>query len=295
MDSILAVPTKATDLKTQASTGEGTADSEQPNLEGLLFAVAQRGSLGTKILTSINVGKHKYWSYMFSGTFIGIPLREYIGVIHDDIVNVWNFNDPNHQCLKSSDFRALMTHLVADLASDRPNPPNLVDNTIKIIGPAVGIATSIPPTAPFVLPAALVVALASWAYGIYQRTPEILRYLMGYVIDIIIVMSCLFALVDSRGLDTISPAISRAMVNLVLKEYSQLKGSIHEEVKSYVNDTTFAAFKPKGAIDRISTLVEVEQYKELHRAVISAASKTLDDNEKWITPDDLNRVTVRTS
>jgi hypothetical protein len=79
-------------------------------------------------------------------------------------------------------------------------------------------------------------------------SPEILRYLTGYVIDIIIVMSCLFALVDSRGLDTMSPA----MVNLVLKEYSRLKGSIHEEVKSYVNDTTFAAFKPKGGIDRLT-------------------------------------------
>jgi hypothetical protein len=122
-------------------------------------------------------------------------------------------------------------------------------------------------------------------------SPEILRYLMGYVIDIIIVMSCLFALVESRGLDRISPT----MVNLVLKEYSRLKGSIHEEVKSYVNATTFPAFKPKGAIDRISTLVEVEQYKELHKAVISAASKSLDDTEKWITPDDLNLVTVHTS
>jgi len=102
---------------------------------------------------------------------------------------------------------------------------------------------------------------------------------MGYVIDITIVMSCLFTLVDSRGLDRISPA----MVNLVLKEYSRFKGSIHEEVMSYVNDTTFAALKPKGAIDRISHLVEVERYKELHEAVILSASRTLDDKEPWIT------------
>ncbi|KAF9504149.1 hypothetical protein BS47DRAFT_1355553 [Hydnum rufescens UP504] len=52
---------------------------------------------------------------------------------------------------------------------------------------------------------------------------------------------------------------------------------------SYVNDTTFAALKPKGAIDRISHLVEVERYKELHEAVILSASRTLDDKEKWIT------------
>ncbi|KAF9516297.1 hypothetical protein BS47DRAFT_1340891, partial [Hydnum rufescens UP504] len=96
MNSILA----PTDPKPQTTMGQGTADSEQPNPQGLLFAVAQRGSLETKISTSIgssSVGKHKYWGYMFSGTLNGIPLDECVGVIHDDIVNIWNFNDPNHQ------------------------------------------------------------------------------------------------------------------------------------------------------------------------------------------------------
>jgi len=132
MNSILGVPTKATDPKTQAPTSEGTADSEPPNLEGWLFAAAQRGSLGTNISTSIAVGRHKYWGYMFSGMFTGIPLDECIGVIYDGIVNVWNFNDPNYQCLKSPEFRGLMTHLVTDLASNRPNPPTLRRNSPSI-------------------------------------------------------------------------------------------------------------------------------------------------------------------
>jgi len=97
----------------------------------------------------------------------------------------------------------------------------------------------------------------------------------------IIVMSCLFALVDSRGLDR----ISLAMVNLVLREYSQHKGSIHEQVKSYVTDTTLPGLRPKRAIDRISELVKVGQYRELHAAVILSASRPLDNKEKWIPPD----------
>ncbi|KAF9504844.1 hypothetical protein BS47DRAFT_1386146 [Hydnum rufescens UP504] len=274
MNSILGVPTKATDPKTQAPTGEGTAGSEPPNLEGWLFAVAQRGSLATKISTSIDVGRHKYWGYMFSGTFTGIPLNEYIGVIHDDIVNVWNFNDPNHQAVSEVARISRPDDASGDRSCEQP-----AASSEFIVGAAAGVAASAPPSAPYVLPAAIAVALASWAYGIFKRTPEILRYLMGYVIDITIVMSCLFTLVDSRGLDRISPA----MVNLVLKEYSRFKGSIHEEVMSYVNDTTFAALKPKGAIDRISHLVEVERYKELHEAVILSASRTLDDKEPWIT------------
>ncbi|KAF9512330.1 hypothetical protein BS47DRAFT_1394330 [Hydnum rufescens UP504] len=263
MNSILGVPTKATDPKTQAPTGEGTADSEPPNLEGWLFAATQRGSLGTNISTSIAVGRHKYWGYMFPGMFTSIPLDECIGVIHDDIVNVWNLNDPNHQA-----------HLASVVAQ------RCIDNTVKIVGSAVGVATSAPPSVPYVLPAAIAVALASRAYGIYQRTPEILRYLMGYVIDLIIVMSCLFTLVDSRGFDRISPA----MVNLVLRVYSQYKGSIHEQVKSYVNDTTLPGLRPKRTINQIPELVNGEQYKDLHRAVILSVSRTLDDKEKCITP-----------
>ncbi|KAF9509658.1 hypothetical protein BS47DRAFT_141219 [Hydnum rufescens UP504] len=98
---------------------------------------------------------------------------------------------------------------------------------------------------------------------------------MGYLIDIIVVMSCLFALVDSRGLDRISPAIGHSRAEGVFRH----KGRGHEQVKLYVNDTKFPGLRPKRAIDRISVLVKVGKYKELDAAVILAASRTLDDEE----------------
>ncbi|KAF9504239.1 hypothetical protein BS47DRAFT_1355448, partial [Hydnum rufescens UP504] len=52
MNTLVDAPTK-TGPKTQTATGEATGDSEQPNLGTWLFAVAQRGSLGRKISTSI--------------------------------------------------------------------------------------------------------------------------------------------------------------------------------------------------------------------------------------------------
>ncbi|KAF9507789.1 hypothetical protein BS47DRAFT_1351102 [Hydnum rufescens UP504] len=52
MNTIVDAPTK-TGPKTQTATGEATGDSEQPNLGTWLLTVAQRGSLGTKISTSI--------------------------------------------------------------------------------------------------------------------------------------------------------------------------------------------------------------------------------------------------
>jgi hypothetical protein len=64
----------------------------------------------------------------------------------------------------------------------------------------------------------------------YYR-PEILRYLMVYVIDIIIVMSCLFALVDSGGLDR----VSFSMVNLVPRDRLLRRGAVRSRyMKAYV-------------------------------------------------------------
>jgi hypothetical protein len=37
----------------------------------------------------------EYWGYLFSGAFTGRPLDQCIRVIHDDIVDVWNFHDPD--------------------------------------------------------------------------------------------------------------------------------------------------------------------------------------------------------
>jgi len=255
MNSIVGVP-KVDNSRT--TIDEGAADSQGPNLGSWLLAAAQRSSLKTKITMSIDVGRHKYWGYMFSGAFAGRPLRECIGVIHDDIINVWNFHDPDRQGLKSPEFRTQILNMLADLG-DPPDPSSDVD-----------IDTQNEPSSDltFILQAPMFVAaeVASWVRGMYRKTSETLRFLMGYVIDIIIVMSCLFALVDSRGLDQISPAV----VNLVVGAYSDSphKRRVHNLIRSYIDGTSLQALRPGRAIEQISDLVQVD--KDLHEAVISA-------------------------
>jgi len=208
---------------------------------------------------------------MFSGTLAGKSIDECFRVIHDDIVNVWNFHDPNHQCLKSSEFRTLMVHVLTDLG---------IDNTTY----AGRLPITTGPLLIFAAPYFVADGLASWFRGMYQKTPETLRYIMGYVIDIIVVMSCLFNLVGSGGFDRIFPA----MVNLVLVEFynSSHKREIHNQIKKHVKDTTFAGLKPNTTIDQITELVKLDKYKDLHEAVI-AKSKTLVDREGWITTKNL--------
>jgi len=267
MNSIVSVPTEAVLPNTQTSTGEGTLDTGNPNIGQWLFGSAQRGSVGTKITTSIDVGRHQFWTYMFSGTLTRKPIEEWLRVIHDDIVNVWNFHDPNHQCLKSSEFRTLMVHMLTDLN---------IDNTTRAGRRPITMGPLLVSAAQYFVADGLI----SWFRGMYQKTPETLRYLMGYVIDIIIVMGCLFILVGSGGFDRISPA----MVNLVLVEYcsSPHKRDIHNQIKKHVDNTTLAGLKPTKAIGQITELVKFDKYKDLQEA-ITAKSKTLDNTAGWIT------------
>jgi hypothetical protein len=53
MGSIVRVPQEATGPNSRTAMGEGAVDSQEPNIEGWLLAAAQRGSLKTKITTSI--------------------------------------------------------------------------------------------------------------------------------------------------------------------------------------------------------------------------------------------------
>ncbi|KAF9520022.1 hypothetical protein BS47DRAFT_1336305 [Hydnum rufescens UP504] len=67
MNTIVDAATE-TGPKTPTATGEATRDSEQPNLEAWLFAVAQRGSPGTKISASIE------WVQSVHYCLSGVPI-----------------------------------------------------------------------------------------------------------------------------------------------------------------------------------------------------------------------------
>ncbi|KAF9520371.1 hypothetical protein BS47DRAFT_1446745 [Hydnum rufescens UP504] len=149
-----------------------------------------------------------------------------------------------------------------------------VDTTFMIMAPAAAMGKAPPPSASIVLPVATTVALASSADG----SPKILRYLMGYVIGMIIVVSCIFASVkvpwngSECGLDRISPAT----VSLVLRSIHGVRAASMSRSNRM---PTPPSLKSKRAIGRISELVKAEQCKELHAAAILVASRTLGEEE----------------
>ncbi|KAG1897018.1 uncharacterized protein F5891DRAFT_563900 [Suillus fuscotomentosus] len=74
----------------------------------VITSIAQRIQPGLKMKASIEVGKRRYWKTLSLGTiFMKHKMRDCLYVLHTDIVDVWDFNDPHHYLL-SAEFRELM-------------------------------------------------------------------------------------------------------------------------------------------------------------------------------------------
>ncbi|KAE9390773.1 hypothetical protein BT96DRAFT_1001977 [Gymnopus androsaceus JB14] len=81
----------------------------------ILWALAQRASVDAKVNACIEVGRRKYWAGLASGLHLpGKTLQQCLNRIHDDMLDIWNFNDPL-MILKSQDFKNIMFKMVGDL------------------------------------------------------------------------------------------------------------------------------------------------------------------------------------
>ncbi|KAG2081316.1 hypothetical protein BD769DRAFT_1621226 [Suillus cothurnatus] len=83
----------------------------------VMISIAQRVDPGLKFKASIDVGKRRYWKALTSyPAFQDRGLRDWLRVLHFDIVAVWNFDDP-YSYLYSDDFRKLMVNMIDKLDS----------------------------------------------------------------------------------------------------------------------------------------------------------------------------------
>ncbi|KAG2126495.1 hypothetical protein BD769DRAFT_1575674 [Suillus cothurnatus] len=81
----------------------------------VMTSIAQRVDPRLKFKASIEVGKRRYLRALTSyPAFPDRRLRDWLRVLHFDIVAVWNFSDP-HGYLYSDDFRKLMVNMINKL------------------------------------------------------------------------------------------------------------------------------------------------------------------------------------
>ncbi|KAI5993254.1 hypothetical protein EDD15DRAFT_2439401 [Pisolithus albus] len=204
--------------------------TSQPNMVSpvpFAAAGAQRVEPGVKIQSSINVGKQRYWRALASSTnFWGFTMLDCLGVIHTDIISVWNFYDPS-EYLSSEEFRNLMVNMVAkvDAPTDSPASTNLTRSD-TFSGPLPLITAAI-----VILPFLAGLALVRWVNESYQRLQNVHQKFMAYIVDLTHVLDILFALKGGEG----GKRLTRRAIKLAFNAYyaSSWMEEVHESVRQF--------------------------------------------------------------
>ncbi|KAG8749004.1 hypothetical protein FRC14_001769 [Serendipita sp. 396] len=234
-------------------------------------AIAQKPNSAVKIEGCIAVGKLRYWRSLASSVnFPGKTLKACLDVIHTDIIEVWNLNDPKLN-LKSKEFKALMSNLVEESVQGKvPSSPNKgLATSVPILAAIAGIVGALSgPAAPIVIPIVGAFVLAKWAYDVYQASRSNLERLMAYIIDLTLVMQNIFWLADAA--DGTHPT-SRRLIKLAFRAYSEsdTNGKVHVLIQEHVKQAK--SFIPGG---QDATLEAIED-------IIRQCTFTPDEMIKW--------------
>jgi len=203
----------------------------------VVMAASQRVNADTNVKSCIAVGMQKYWRGLAAGTYFAHRrLDACIGVIHHDIVGIWNFRDDD-EILGRPSFKDAVLLLVQDLAD--PNGPSPGSNTIKnleAIKATLDVATPLcGPLAPVVASVGLSVMFAKWLTDMYNSTPGVLRCLMGYIVDITILLEVLFWLKMAQPQ---LPSLCEDDVVAAFEYYHRSTGhfEVHQQIRRYVDN-----------------------------------------------------------
>ncbi|KAJ8094332.1 hypothetical protein PM082_006872 [Marasmius tenuissimus] len=256
----------------------------------LTWAIAQNANADLKIDASIAIGRKKYWKGLASGLNLAVNnLKAFLNVIHDDIVKIWNFNDPHMHC-KSPDFKAAMSHLVEDLSDQ---PPTVRMGNLISVAELVNIATSADPMSAAVsLSVVAGVAFAKWVYMVYGSSPSVIRLLMGYIVDLVLVMQSLFWMIQARGEGQI---VTKHLLRLAFEAYEVSEDGertrIHNAITSFATPSLFKIKHRDLVLEKVAELITTNKFKppqRLQEHVKSLPESILNDPERWFFSDPID-------
>jgi len=234
-----------------------------------------------KIDASIKIGKKRYWrvlSTSFKLASGGKSLENWFKVIHRDIVAIWGItNDPDMVLTSAA---KVMSELQEDLVFDveavpegeRSGMPIRQLGLGAIPGIAQGVADALGVPAHVAIPIAASFVLATWVYKVVSVTPNILRGMMGYIVDFTIVMQSLFFLIQARtaasGSSTRSP-VNKRLFEVALEAYKQDPEHslqvVHEEIRAFA--TMKSVFKSKTVMEKVEELINKHRFNPGERFV----------------------------
>ncbi|KAF8879740.1 hypothetical protein BD779DRAFT_1474212 [Infundibulicybe gibba] len=245
----------------------------------MIWALAQRVNVDMKIEASILIGKRKYWRGLASSFFFaGKTLMSCLNLIHRDIIAVWNFcDDDKRQYLQSDEFKAMIVDFVSDLIE--PTKHREHSGTLEGIAAAV-TDVLVPDALPVVKIGVTVgVKFAQWVYDVYSTAPHVIRCLMGYIVDLIIVMQSLFWMMKKRGEEKRKKekwgkeeregghgyglSIGRELIKEAAAMYRKSGdlAQVHESITKFVTNTTaFRIGHKDDVLEEIERLIQKNRF-----------------------------------
>ncbi|KAJ7487960.1 hypothetical protein FB451DRAFT_1553531 [Mycena latifolia] len=252
-----------------------------------IWAASQRPNVDLKVKASIGIGRKKYWRGLSTNLNIpGHSLMKWLDVVLKDIISLflscWGF-DPQG-LLKSNLFKKKITTLQEDLLDDDSNtfPKVTLGATATVAAIVSGKFGSSFRQYYFITalrsdtsrrPCSSVhscgIVFATWAY---LTTPQVLRGLMGYIIDLTIVMQSLFWLTRARaeavskgGQTVATVPLTKRLVELAFTAYAtdEHSSTVHGEMRQFVSRTV--ALKPDIVLEYIVELITSRRFQPAKR------------------------------
>ncbi|KAK2462350.1 hypothetical protein APHAL10511_005656 [Amanita phalloides] len=159
--------------------------------------------------------------------------------------------------LSSDRFHALIAAIVRDL-SDNNKSTGPLSKALATAGTAVGIVSGIiasvtaGPAAAIVAPVVAAVLLAAWGYNIYQQTPGIICCLIGYVVDLTLILQVVFQV----SLQNEEGKVEEDQVMAIVDRFDQSskKKEIHDKIKGFIDrHYPFTKISVVGKIESLIT------------------------------------------
>jgi len=196
----------------------------------LAWSVAVRVSHDISIQASIEVGRSQYWCNLWSNLdFAGQELKNCVDIIHADIVEVWNLNDKSKHLL-SDTFKGRISHIVKDLAEPGGGIPI----------PDLGRSGD---------------EFAEWGNDIYRGSRENVQCVMGYIVNLTLVLYGIFSLAAGR----VSARSALSIMDWHVK--SSRRNMIHGDIRSFVTETFGMRFSvQQGDLVLEKTIDLIKQY-----------------------------------
>ncbi|KAL4072053.1 hypothetical protein J3A83DRAFT_4092343 [Scleroderma citrinum] len=213
-----------------------------------------------------------YWRALASSpNFRGYTIWDCLGVIHTDIISVWNFHDPSGH-LRSKEFRVLMTNLVRDIHGQTASPSCYTHAYRSRCRKSSRFSATL---RPIKLPYEAGLAFVNWVYKTYQRLDVVQQIFMAYIVDLAHVLKVLFALIAGNS----EKKLTRRPIKIAFNTYndSQFRQQVHAEVKNF----TPTAEGRDVSLEKIEDLVRSDNGPT--QLPTRDSGVDLDEDEAWHT------------